>query len=375
MKTILMTCGETSGEENASYLVREILRIEPDCRILALGGERLAAAGAEVIFPMEKYAFMGFSEIIAGLPSILALEKELKRLLEGGAINLFIPVDYPGMNLRVAACARAARVPVLYFIAPQVWAWGEWRVRKLKKTVDLMAVILPFEENLYREAGVPVIFTGHPAIEYTGYAPAPKTLPRPGEECRILLFPGSRRQEVERLLPRMLRAAKLIHERIPESRFRIVLAPMIQDHVADIPRELTGVMTVTRNGVDELAQAALVIAASGTATLQAAISGTPAVVVYRTSAFTFFLGKRLVRIPYIAMPNVLAGKKLLPELLQNKADAVNIAREVCGMLENPDTYSRLSGELLAIRGMLRKDKGMEELAKVALEMCSASGRS
>jgi lipid-A-disaccharide synthase len=375
MSTILMTCGETSGEENASYLVREILQADPGCRIIALGGERLAEAGAELLFPMEKYAFMGFSEIVAGLPSIMALEKGLKRHLGGGSVDLFIPVDYPGMNLRLAAYARAMGVPVLYFIGPQVWAWGGWRMKKLRKVVDLMAVILPFEEKLYEDAGIPVMFTGHPALDYIDPPPGPKTLPEPGGECRILLFPGSRRQEVRSLLPRMLRAAVLIHERMPRARFRLVLAPMIRDDEAGLEHDPNGIVTVTRDVTDELARAALVIAASGTATLQAALSGTPAVVVYRTSALTFFLGKRLVRIPHIAMPNVLAGRKLLPELLQNETTPENIAEAACGMLADADAYEKLSGELLELRGILHKSEGMKELAGVALEMCSHSGRA
>ncbi|MCU0639147.1 MAG: lipid-A-disaccharide synthase [Candidatus Krumholzibacteria bacterium] len=375
MSTILMTCGETSGEENASYLVREILKAAPGCRVMAIGGKRLAQAGAELLFPMEKYAFMGFSEIVGGLPSIMALEKGLKRHLGGGSIDLFIPVDYPGMNMRLAAYARGKGVPVLYFIGPQVWAWGGWRMKKLKKAVDLMAVILPFEEKLYEDAGIPVIFTGHPALDYIDPPPGPKTLPEPGGERRILLFPGSRRQEVRSLLPRMLRAAALIHERMPGARFRLVLAPMIGDEEAHLERDPHGIVTVTRDVTDELARAALVIAASGTATLQAALSGTPAVVVYRTSALTFFLGKKLVRIPHISMPNVLAGAKLLPELLQNETTPENIAEAACGMLADSEAYEKLSGELLELRRVLYKSGGMKELAGVALEMCSHSGRA
>ncbi|RJR30001.1 MAG: lipid-A-disaccharide synthase, partial [Candidatus Latescibacterota bacterium] len=148
MTTILLTCGETSGEQHASRLVREIRRRDPGCRVLALGGAELEAAGAEILFPLETYAVMGFGEVLAKLPSFLALERSLARRLGGDGIDLFVPVDYPGLNLRLARAARRSGVPVLYYISPQIWAWGGWRIRGMRRSVDLMAVILPFEEEL-----------------------------------------------------------------------------------------------------------------------------------------------------------------------------------------------------------------------------------
>ncbi len=369
MKTILMTCGETSGEEHAARLVRELKLLDPSCRILAMGGERLRESGAEIIFPMKEFAFMGFSEIIAGLPKILALEKKLKKLIREGEVDLFIPVDYPGLNLRLAGYAGKKDLPVLYFISPQVWAWGGWRIGKMKRCIDLMAVILPFEEKFYRDVGIPVYYAGNPMAGSIMPPDSAKDAPGPEDNCMILLFPGSRRQEIRKHLPEILSAVKIIASRIPSAKFRLGLAPLISDDEIEIPEDLQGLVEISRDGVEELEEASLVIAASGTVTLQAAMSGTPTVVIYRTSAFTYRIGKSLVRVPWIAMPNLLAGKKVFPELIQKEAIAEKIANEAVSFLEDRNRYWEVSQALLGIHGNLYKPNGLHILAEKALDMC------
>ncbi|MBN1165243.1 MAG: lipid-A-disaccharide synthase [Candidatus Krumholzibacteriota bacterium] len=370
MKTILITCGETSGDHHASRLVRELKEAEPSCRVLALGGDNLAAAGAEILFPLEKFAFMGFSEIITALPRVLALERSLKRLLGRGRVDLFIPVDYPGMNLRLSRYAGKRKVPVLYFISPQVWAWGRWRLRRMKAHIDLMAVILPFEERIYQQAGIPVFFAGHPLLDEVEEPARPKQAPGREDAFTVMLFPGSRRQEVDRLLPPLLAAASLIRREFPRCRFQIGLAPLIGEEELSIPADLAGAVEFTREGIAGLKSASLVLAASGTVTLQTALSGTPAVVVYRTSPFTYALGKNLVKIPWIAMPNVLAEKSLLPELIQNQVVPSRIAAEAVALLSDPPRYALVSGELLALRRRLDNPGGLNRLARTALKMAA-----
>ncbi len=275
MKKILITCGETSGDHHGASLVSAIKALEPETEFIAMGGEAMAAAGADVRFPLEDYAFMGFSEVVRGLPRIRALERRLGDLLSGGGIDLYIPVDYPGMNLRVAAKAKKSGVPVLYFISPQVWAWAGWRTRKMAGTIDLMAVILPFEVQYYRERGIPVQFVGHPMLDEIKAPLSPKHAPSRDDQFDVMLFPGSRKQEVIRHLGPMLDAARMIRTMWPKSRFRIGAAPLIDDGMLEIPPAMRGYVTVTRQGIEELSSAALVIASSGTVTLQAARSGTP----------------------------------------------------------------------------------------------------
>jgi lipid-A-disaccharide synthase len=332
----------------------------------------MEAAGAEVRFSIEDYAFMGFSEIVSGLPKIRDLEKQLATLLESGKIDLYIPVDYPGMNLRIAAKARSLGVPVLYFISPQVWAWAGWRTRKMKKVVDMMAVILPFETGYYEKMGIPVLFTGHPMLGDIPAPAGPKEAPAPGTEFDILLFPGSRRQEVLRHSGPMIGAARLLMDEWPGCRFRIGAAPLIDEDLLGIPEDMRDRLTLTNNGIGELPDAKLVIASSGTVTLQTAMSGTPMVVIYRTSGLTYLLARSLVRIPHIAMPNVLAGEKVVPELIQRDASPARIAGEAGRLLADPGLYRETSARLISLRDSLGRDGGMEDLAARALEM--AEGR-
>lgn len=368
MPTILLTCGETSGEAHAARLVREIASLDPSCTVRALGGSALAAAGAEILFPFERYAVMGFAEVFAKLPRFLSLERSLASLFRAGGVDLFIPVDYPGLNLRLCRRARAAGVPVLYFVSPQVWAWGGSRVSKMKGSVDLMAVILPFETEIYREAGIPVVFAGHPMLEEIAMPPGPKIAPAPGERFNVMLFPGSRRQEFERMYPLLRDAARRIKKRFPGATFAVGLAPLISEGEAVIPADMRDWFRTTRDGIAGLAGAALVLAASGTVTLQCALSGTPTVVVYRTSPVTYAIGKALVRIPWIAMPNVLARRAVLPELIQSDATAGRIAAEAASLLADAGRYGATSADLIALRGMLEGPGGIKRIAEIAVRM-------
>ncbi|HEY5133269.1 MAG TPA: lipid-A-disaccharide synthase [Candidatus Krumholzibacteriaceae bacterium] len=369
-RTFLVTCGETSGEQHAARLVRELKALDPSCRVLALGGEALEAAGAEIIFALERYAVMGFAEVIAKLPRFVALERSLRRLLAGGGIDLFIPVDYPGLNLRLASHAKAAGVRVLYFISPQVWAWGAWRVRRMKRSVDLMAVILPFETDLYRRSGIPVVFSGHPMLEEIETPPRPKEAPGPEAPFTVLLFPGSRRQEFDRMFPVLCEAARRIRERFPKAAFSAGLAPLIPDDAARVPRDMEAFVRTTRNGVGGLSAASLVLAASGTVTLQCALSGTPMVVSYRTSAVSYAIGKSLVKIPWIAMPNVLGRRRIVPELIQSDATPERIANEAVSILGDPARYRTMSADLISLRSLLEGPGGVNRIAAIALRMAA-----
>ncbi len=370
MTTVLLTCGETSGEQHASRLCRELRRRDPGCRVLALGGADLAAAGAEILHPLEKYAVMGFGEVLAKLPSFAALERSLARRLAGGDIDLFVPVDYPGLNLRLCRAARRVGVPVLYYISPQVWAWGGWRVRGMRRSVDLMAVILPFEEELYRRAGIPVVFAGHPMLDETGAAAVKSAPEDSAAPFTVMLFPGSRRQEFRRMYPVLVETARILHERFPAARFRAGLAPFISEEEAPVAADMRDYLGVTRDGVAELERSALALAVSGTITLQVALTGTPMVVCYRTSPLNYRLGRLLVRVPWIAMPNVLAGRPLVPEFIQGEAAPRRIAEAAAAILADRGRYRGISGDLLDLRARLRGPGGVERIAAIALRMAS-----
>jgi lipid-A-disaccharide synthase len=259
-------------------------------------------------------------------------------------------------------------IPVLYFISPQVWAWAGWRTRKMKKVVDLMAVLLPFEVEYYSQRGIPVFFTGHPMLDEIEVPVEPKRAPGRDEDFEILLFPGSRKQEIANHLGPMLGAARLIRERWPSCRFRLAAAPLIEDRLIDLPREIREYVTITRDGTGELSSARLAIASSGTVTLQTAMSGTPMIVIYRTSPLTYLLARSMVKIPWIAMPNVLAREAVVPELIQNDVGPGRIAGEADAILGDAGRYTEISRRLISLRESLRRDGGMEELAGRALMM-------
>jgi len=365
---ILITCGETSGEYHAGKLISELKKKSPGSRIIALGGEMLERVGAEVSFPMERYSFMGFSEVLSGIPRILSLENELKSLMKSGGIDLFIPVDYPGLNLRLARYASRLNIPVMYCISPQVWAWGGWRLRKMKKYIDLMVVILPFEEKVYRDAGIPVFFASHPVLKEIQPPSGPKEAPEPGTEFKVLLFPGSRVQEVGRILPPMLKAVRKLHRRFPKAEFVLGVAPLIREEGVDIPDDLKEVVRITAKGLEELDEVSLVLAASGTVTLQTAVSGTPLVAMYKTSFMSYILARIMIRIPYVAMPNVLAGERIIPELIQGEVRGSRIAEEAEQILASPERYKDMSSSLLGLRESLHGGGGMESVARIALDM-------
>ncbi|MBD3178633.1 MAG: lipid-A-disaccharide synthase [Candidatus Latescibacteria bacterium] len=365
---ILLTCGETSGEYHAGKLISAIKERSPGSRVIALGGELLEELGAEVSFPMERYSFMGFSEIISGIPRIISLENELKSLMKSGGIDLFIPVDYPGLNLRLAGYASRQNIPVMYFISPQIWAWGGWRIRRMRKFIDQMVVILPFEEKLYRDAGIPVFFANHPVLNEIKSPEKPKEAPDQGSSFRILLFPGSRKQEVGRMLPPMLDAARILRKKFGGAEFILGVAPLIGIEGVEVPDDLRDIVRVTGKGLEELQNVSLVLASSGTVTLQTAVSGTPLVAMYRTSFMSYLLARLMIRIPYVAMPNVLAGEKVIPELIQKEVTGPRIADEAQRILTSRNEYRSISSSLLALREKLRGGGGIERVAELALEM-------
>jgi len=353
VKKIFITCGETSSELIAARLVEFLLKARPGMEVLALGSRNLEEAGARVVFRMEDYSVMGFWEVFKRLPRFLAVERSLKSILSSGDIGLYIPVDFPGLNLRLSGFAKRLGIPVLYFISPQVWAWGGWRLKKIKKVVDLMAVLFPFEEQLYRNEGIDVILVRHPLLDMVKKLEHPKEAPSRGDRIKIVIFPGSREQEVSRMLPVLLEAAALIRKKFRNADFVIGLAPLIDESSLDIPSDMQGFVRVSREGLEELNDASLVLASSGTVTLQSAMSGTPTIVIYKTSQLTYLLGKLLVKVP-----------------IQGEAEPERIAGEAVRLLTDPEEYRRLSARLLELGSKLQSEHDVSDLARIALKMIS-----
>jgi lipid-A-disaccharide synthase len=359
--TILITCGEASGDLHAARLARELLAVFPSAKIVAFGGQRLAEAGATVLYHIEDYAIIGFSGVVTKFPRLARLERGLKKMLNEG-VDLFIPVDYPGLNLRLAGYAKKLGIPVLYYISPQVWAWGGSRTRKLAEVVDKMAVILPFEEAFFRDHGVPAEFVGHPLVE-------DHTLPEPRPQSArtgVGLLPGSRTSEVRRILPILLSAASEIRKRYPDIRFSVGRSPSVPKRIYEKIVSRSGVdVDMEEKTHDIMAGSRLLLVASGTATLEGALCETPLIIVYRMSAINYLIARTLVKISAIGLVNIILGEKVCPEFIQERARPEFIAREALALLGDSGKRETMVASFKRLHTMLAGRGGCRRVA----EMC------
>lgn len=315
----------------------------PDARLLGLAGPRMQAEGVEPVVDFERLAVMGFVEVLKDLPFFARLLRRTVRQLRSERVDLVIPIDYPGFNLRLAQRASRARVPVLYYIAPQVWAWHRSRAGKLAGVADRLAVILPFEEEVFREYGGDVRFVGHPLVDRTQQAPERQAFARElglDPDRRILaVFPGSRAQEVERHLEAFIGAAR----RVVEARWH--LQPVVV-RSSDVPESAYSDVTypVTTDGAAALAHAHAALVKSGTTTLETALAGVPMVIAYRTHPATFWLARRLVDVEHVGLVNLVAGRRVAPELLQEEATPEALAAALLPLVdEGPARRTALEG--------------------------------
>jgi lipid-A-disaccharide synthase len=375
-RRVLLIAGEASGDLHGGGVVRALRALAPDVETYGIGGENMRQAGMELLFHVRDLAFMGFVEVVRNLPTIFRVENRLDEVLRSRRPDVVVLIDYPGFNLRFARRAKHHGIPVVYYISPQVWAWRRGRVHTMRRLVDRMKVVFPFEVEMYREAGVPVEFVGHPLAEHLGGA-----TDRAGFFARhgldpartvLALFPGSRRQEIERILPVMANAAALLAR---ETGCQVVVgvAPalgpgILREHLTDTPG-VTLIENAT-HGLMEHADAAIVT--SGTATLETGWFGTPMVVVYRTSPITFFIGRLLVRVPYIGLVNIVAGERVVPELIQRDLTPARLAAAVRPLLVDPGTARAMRGKLAVIRERLGAPGASERVARDILALAEGA---
>ncbi len=329
--------------------------------------------GMTPLFSSSDLAVVGLVEIIRHLGPILRAFRRTVRFLREERPDLLVLVDYPEFNMLIAKRARNLGIPVFYYITPQVWAWRQGRVKRLRKTVDKMAVILPFEEEFFRKRGLEATFVGHPLLdvvkknEDTGEFRA-----RLGilEHVPLIgLLPGSRESEVERLLPLMLETAHHISLKRPETRFVLPLAPSID--LDQIPKErinTQGVQIVTGQTYDAMGACDALLLASGTVTLEAAILGVPMVVTYKVSPITYRLGKLLVKVPYVSLVNLVAGREVIPEILQDQAEPETLARALLKLLESPHR-EKIKEDLNRLVKSLGTPGAANRAAELALSCC------
>ena len=367
----MIVAGEASGDMHGACLVKEMQRLNPRLEFFGIGGSALRRAGVRIRVDNSQIAVVGVSEALLKLRVLLSALRIAKEDLKGIRPDLLILIDFPDFNLRVATMARKLGVPVLYYISPQIWAWRTGRVKKIKKVVDHMVVIFPFEVDFYKRWHVPVTFVGHPLLDSTSSRMAGEKKQNLGGSGRLIgLLPGSRNEEVMRLLPTMVQVADVVSEQIPDIQFAIPVA-------SSVDRSL--VESIARNGAarilvlsdrlrDILEEATLLITASGTVTLEAAIAGTPMIIVYKVSGLSYWLGKCLIHVKHIGLANLVAGKSIVPELIQHQVSAEKIARKALNLLSDDSALTEMQRELDCVTQLLGAPGASKRAAKVAMSL-------
>ncbi len=359
MPKVLIACGEPSGDLYAGALTREIRALDPTSRVFGLGGERLRESGAELVADYRGLTVTGLSEALAVVPRSYAVYRRLVARAREDRPDVFVAVDFPEINFRVAAAMRRLGVPVVYYIGPQVWAWRRRRLRTMQRLVDLALVIFPFEAALYREARIPVRFVGHPLLELTAATEAREPLLRSlgldPQAPTVALLPGSRPNELRAILPDVAAAAAIVRERLPRAQFVVARAPHLDDDLLAPMRSLAagGAAAIVEGRTDDvLAASDVVVTASGTATVQTAIHRRPMVIVYRLSALTYRVVRAFSHVRNAGMVNLIAGEQVVPELLQNALTPPAVAAEVVRFLTDAGLAARTRAALGRVRGKL-----------------------
>ena len=371
-KCMMIIAGEASGDKHGAKLVRSIKKQRQDTFLFGVGGQSMKAEGVRCIVDAETLSVVGLTEVISILPTVFRAMGTVKKALSSLKPDLLILIDFPEFNFRVAAAAKKLGIPVLFYISPQIWAWRQYRVRKVKQVVDHMAVILPFEASFYRDHDVPVTFVGHPLLDGL-----PANLPRPAAESALQqpvigLLPGSRAKEVSSLLPVMLDAARMIQQKLPAAKFIVSCSASINtDQVENIVGAFTSDLDiqVAREPVEAVfKQCHSLVAASGTVTLEAALQGVPTVIVYKVSPLSYWLGKRLIKVKYIGITNLIAQKELQPELIQDDASPAGIAEKMVSMMRDLDGLRQGEAELMRIRDLLGGAGASDRVARITLDL-------
>ncbi len=366
---ILIVAGEASGDLHGSHLVQALKILRPEGRFFGVGGKNMRSEGVETFFDIERMGAVGAVEILSELPLFYKVYRTLSREISSGKYDAVILIDYPTLNLRLARLCKRANVPVFYFISPQIWAWRMGRIKQIRRTVNRMFVVLPFEEDLYRSAGVDAQFLGHPFADKVHpemtQAEALKEFDLNSDQKVIGLLPGSRKNEIQSLLKIMLAAADKIQRELGDCQFILPVANTIDPE--SIREQLKGnplnIRLVTDKTYDVMNCCDFLIIASGSATLEAGILGCPMVIVYKLNAFTYFLARILIDTEMIGLVNIVAGEKVVPELIQGEVTPDKIAREAITHLKNQDQLQQVRTRLSKIRESLGEPGVMNRVAK------------
>ena len=372
-KKIMLVAGEASGDQRGAEVAIVLLTKDPTLTLFGIGGEHMRKAGVKTVADVKQLSVMGFFEPLKHLPRLFKIFSCMKKHLKKEKPNLLLLIDNPGFNLRLARFAKKQNIPVLFYISPQVWAWRQHRVKKIAQVVDHLAVIFPFEKKYYLDENIKVTFVGHPLTKKITQAPttetAKTTLALTTGNPIITLLPGSRSNEVKRLLPVMLDAMVELYK--AKQNLTIVLAHAKTIRVRQIKHILQHYnipIKITNDAYTAIQAADLVLTASGTATLETALLNKPMIVLYKVNALTALLIKRMLKIPYISLCNIVAGKKIVNELLQQDANVNNLVKESLSILDNIDYQQKIRNNLQTVKQIMGNIDAAENVANIALQM-------
>jgi len=370
----MIVAGEASGDLHAANFVKAAKALRPGLSFYGIGGPKMRAVGVETVHDASELAVVGLIEPLLQYRRLSAVLKHMQELVCRDRPDLLVLTDYPGFNLRLARAAKACGVKVLFYVSPQVWAWRQGRVKSIGESIDMMAVIFPFETRFYEEHGVPVRYVGHPlvdevrtsmgreeAIARFGLDPAKRT---------VGLFPGSRRGEIKRLLPVILESAKIIKQTYPNTQFILPIASSLSRELLQpcLDAVEVEVILVEGQGYDVAQTCDAIITASGTATLEIAMLGVPMAITYKVAWLTYAIVSRMLKIDYIGLANIVAGEEVAKEFVQNRARPAAIAAEIGHILDDPGYAARMKSKLAQVREKLGEGGGSERLARLAIEM-------
>jgi lipid-A-disaccharide synthase len=378
---IAMVAGEASGDLLGSRLIEALRRRVPGAEFCGIGGPRMIAAGFDAWFPQEKLAVRGFVEVLRHLRELLAIRAELCRKVQGVNAQLFVGIDAPEFNLGLERRLKRSGLPTAHLVSPQVWAWRRGRIRRMKDRVSHLLVLFPFEESLYRDAGVDVTFVGHPLAdeipEHADRAAAREQLRLPANVPVVAILPGSRQSELEMMSGPFIETAKLLHARLPAVRFAVPLvtretreqfeAELYRHDARDLPMAL-----LFGHSREALAACDVALAASGTVTLEAALTRRAMVIAYRVAPLSYLIARRLIRVPHVGLPNILCGEPVVPEFLQEDATPENLAQALGNLLADAPFRRSIEERFVRLHAALRRDSA-ERAADALLPLVRGAG--
>lgn len=372
--TIAFSAGESSGDQHAANMFLELKQRLPEIRGIGMGGSRMKVAGIDIAYDSSGIGVIGVIEVIKHYAEIRRALMIMQKLLLSERPDLLVCVDYKEFNFKLARFAKQNGIKVLFYVSPQVWAWRPGRVKKYGAILDMMAVIFPFEVPYYEAENVPVRYVGHPSID--------KVRPQQnkGEDFRIFglgkskpvvgMLPGSRRNEIERMLPVMLEAAHLLQNKFPGVHFMLPQADSIPDELIEKYLKSTRILitVIKKKPYDVIQCCDAIMTTSGTASLEIALLGIPMVIAYKLAPLTYWLGRLLVKTPFIGLPNIILGKLAVKELIQHQASAGNLTAEITKILKEPDYAEKIREDLSQVKSALGEGGGSKNMALLVLEM-------